>query len=64
MVSGVDKVVKIKHFSRPNKEIKHLDNNNNNNNNNNSNNNNNNNTNNTYKYILIWRIYKAQCPLK
>ena len=50
MVSGVDKVVKIKHFSRPNKEIKHLDNNNNNNNNN--------------KYILIWRIYKAQCALK
>ena len=41
MVSGVDKVV----------NIKHLDNNNNNNNNNN-------------KYILIWRIYKAQCALK
>ena len=60
MVSGVDKVVKIKHFSRPKKEIKHLDNNNNNNNNNNSNNNNNN----TYKYILIWRIYLAQCALK
>ena len=61
MVSGVDKVVKIKHFSRPNKEIKHL---NNNNNDNNNNNNNNNNSNNNNKYILIWRIYKAQCALK